>query len=113
MGLPEGWCQELGTDDPSSWVSLQNRESVRHSRSVYVSGGGHTHGVDSFQSMLRRAHMDTFNGSSEQHLHCYVEEFSGCHNMREPGTHARKCLLSLIGELGRGSGTRIRAGIAK
>ena len=39
--------------------------------------------------MLKRAHMGTFHRLSEQHLHRYVGEFAGRHNMRSKDTLAQ------------------------
>ncbi len=36
--------------------------------------------------MLKRAHMGTFHKLSPKHLHQYVNEFSGRHNIREADT---------------------------
>ena len=36
--------------------------------------------------MLKRAHMGTFHRLSPKHLHRYLDEFVGRHNMRELGT---------------------------
>ena len=52
----------------------------------YVRGDVHTNGIESFWSMLKRAHTGTFHKISPDHLHRYVDEFSGRQNMRERGT---------------------------
>ncbi len=49
----------------------------------YVRGQVHTNGVESFWSMLKRAHKGTFHKISSKHLHRYVSEFAGRHNIRE------------------------------
>ena len=46
----------------------------------------HTNGVESFWSMLKRAHMGTFHKLSAKHLQRYVNEFSGRHNIGELDT---------------------------
>lgn len=74
------------TDAASPYVSLENHESVRHSHQEYVRGDVHTNGVESFWSLLKRAHTGTFHKISEEHLHRYVSEFAGRHNMRELDT---------------------------
>ncbi len=91
------------TDDSSSYASLDNHESVRHSQLEYVRGSVHTNGVESFWSMLKRAYMGTFHRLSERHLHRYVGEFAGRHNMRELGTLAQ---MSLVAD--RAIGQRLR-----
>ena len=74
------------TDDASRYASLDNHETVQHSALEYVRGPVHTNGVESFWSMLKRAHMGTFHKLSPKHLDRYVKEFSGRHNMREMDT---------------------------
>ena len=55
-------------------------EYVRHHREVV-----HPNGVESFWSMLKRAHKETFDRTSPKHLKRYVNAFSFCdgHNVRE------------------------------
>ena len=78
------------TDDASAYQSLPYRhESVKHSICEYVRGQAHTNGVESFWSMLKRAHKGTFHKMSPKHLNRYVQEFAGKHNMRESGTLAQ------------------------
>ena len=61
-------------------------ESVRHSAGEYVVGDCHTNGIESFWSMLKRAHKGTFHKISPKHLNRYVQEFAGKHNVREKDT---------------------------
>ena len=49
----------------------------------------HTNGMESFWSMLKRAHMGTFHKLSPKHLNRYVQEFAGKHNLRELDTIAQ------------------------
>ena len=74
------------TDDHGGYVGLPNHESVRHSLSEYVKGDVHTNGIESFWSMLKRAHKGTFHKLSPKHLDRYVQEFAGRHNLRELDT---------------------------
>lgn len=46
----------------------------------------HTNGVESFWSMLTRAHKGTFHRLSAKHLQRYVNEFAGRHNIRDLDT---------------------------
>ena len=46
----------------------------------------HTNGIESFWSMLKRAHKGTFHKFSPKHLDRYVQEFAGRHNLREQDT---------------------------
>jgi len=70
------------TDGASSYRSRKNHESVAHSRGEYVRGDVHTNGIESFWSMLKRAYMGTWHYVSPKHLHRYLNEMTGRHNMR-------------------------------
>ena len=84
------------TDDAAAYDGLpQAHESVRHSVSEYVRGQAHTNGVESFWSMLKRAHKGTFHKISPKHLNRYVQEFAGRHNLREQDTLEQMCMLAL------------------
>ena len=91
------------TDDAPAYNALPNRESVNHSHMEYVKGDIHTNGIESFWSLLKRAHVGTFHKLSEEHLHRYVGEFAGRHNMRSKGT------LDQMSEIAnRGVGKRLK-----
>ena len=74
------------TDEASAYDGLPNRETVKHSVAEYVRGQAHTNGVESFWSMLKRAHKGTFHKLSAKHLDRYVQEFAGRHNIRSLDT---------------------------
>ena len=78
----------LYTDEHGSYAGMPEfaHEAVNHSVSEYVRGMAHTNGVESFWSMLKRAHKGTFHKISPKHLQRYVHEFAGKHNMRDLGT---------------------------
>ena len=46
----------------------------------------HTNGIESFWSMLKRAHKGPYHKISAKHLQRYVNEFSGRHSVRELDT---------------------------
>ena len=75
------------TDDATAYKGMPyDHESVRHSVGEYVKEMAHTNGIDSFWSMLKRAHKGTFHHFSPKHTQRYVTEFSGRHNIREGDT---------------------------
>ena len=74
------------SDDSRAYTTLPNHESVKHSIDEFVRGKVHINGMESFWSMLKRAHKGTFHRLSPKHLHRYVDEFVGRHNMRDLDT---------------------------
>ena len=88
------------TDDAAAYEGIPNpHETVKHSVSEYVDGMAHTNGIESFWSMLKRAHKGTFHKISPKHLQRYVSEFSGEHNIRDSGTivQMRDTVARLVG----------------
>ncbi len=78
------------TDEATAYHGVaKSHESVKHSVGEYVRDMAHTNGVESFWSMLKRAHKGTFHKMSAKHLNRYVQEFAGKHNMRNSGTLAQ------------------------
>ena len=106
------------TDDHCGYEGLTNHETVKHSAREYVSNMAHTNGIESFWSMLKRAHKGTFHKLSPKHLQRYVTEFTGKHNVRNADTLAQMIALTaglvgkrlryrdLIAENGLASGAR-------
>ena len=75
------------TDDALVYESLPNpHEAVNHSALEYVRGDVHTNGMESFWSMLKRAHKGIYHKMSPKHLDRYVQEFAGRHNLRDVDT---------------------------
>ena len=88
------------TDDAPAYGSLPfAHATVKHSVAEFVNGMAHTNGIESFWSMLKRAHMGTFHKISPKHLDRYVQEFAGKHNFRESGTldQMRDTVARLVG----------------
>lgn len=77
----------LYTDDLPAYKGLRmHHQSVKHSAGVYVDGDVHTNGIESAWSMLKRGYIGTYHHWSRKHLHRYVAEFAGRHNVRDMGT---------------------------
>ncbi len=87
---------QVFTDDLRSYRGMQGYEHsyVRHSAGEYVKGQAHINGVESFWSMLKRAHKGTFHKLSHKHLNRYVQEFAGKHNIRPLDTEEQMSLLA-------------------
>ena len=75
------------TDDAAAYKGMPfDHMSVRHSVGEYVNGMAHTNGIESFWSMLKRAHKGVYHKISAKHLQRYVDEFAGRHGVRERDT---------------------------
>ena len=61
-------------------------KQVNHSAGEYVRDMAHTNGIESFWAMLKRGYHGTFHKMSVKHLHRYVDEFAGRHNIRDKDT---------------------------
>ena len=90
------------TDEAAAYKGLAadyRHEAVNHTVSEYVRGQAHSNGMESFWSMLKRAHDGTFRKISPKHLQRYVSEFAGKHNHRESGTlvQMRDTIARLVG----------------
>ena len=85
--LPEA---TVYTDDAAAYKGIPYRHgTVNHSAGEYVRGMAHTNGIESFWALLKRAHKGTFHKISPKHLHRYINEFAGKHNVRERDTAAQ------------------------
>ena len=75
------------TDDAAAYKGMPyDHESVRHSVGEYVRDMAHTNGIESFWSLLKRAHKGVYHKISAKHLQRYVDEFAGRHGIRERDT---------------------------
>lgn len=74
------------TDGNRAYDGLEDHDRVYHSVGEYVRDQVHTNGVESFWSMLKRAHKGVYHRLSAKHLQAYVDTFCGRHNMREMDT---------------------------
>ena len=86
------------TDDAAAYKGMPfDHASVSHSVGEYVDGMAHTNGIESFWSMLKRAHKGTYHKISVKHLQRYVDEFSGRHGVRELDT--REQMQSVVARM--------------
>ena len=76
------------TDEARAYRGMPEftHEAVKHSVSEYVRGQAHTNGMESFWSVLKRAHKGVYHKFSPKHLHRYVADFAGKHGIRELDT---------------------------
>lgn len=71
------------TDDAPAYNRLnRTHESVKHSVGEYVRGMAHTNGIESLWATLKRSYVGVFHHFSFKHLHRYVSEVTGRHNVR-------------------------------
>ena len=67
-------------------MGLTNHETCQHSMGKWVDGMAHTNGLESFWSMFKRGYHGVYHRMSVKHLHRYVAEFAGRHNIRDKDT---------------------------
>jgi len=96
---------KLYTDDATAYRGTgREHETVRHSAQEYVrylaGETVHTNGVESFWSMLKRAHKGVYHRLSPKHLQAYVDTFAARQNVREMDTLAQiqHVVAGLIGK---------------
>ena len=79
----------LYTDDNRAYTGLRyiyDLDTVKHSVGEYVRGMVHTNGIESFWATLKRAHKGVYHKFSKKHLHRYVQDFVGRHDLRDYDT---------------------------
>lgn len=85
------------TDEAKVYKSLKeffDHESVNHSVSEYAREMAHTNGMEAFWALLKRGFNGTFHHISPQHLHRYVNEFAGRHNIRDLDTLVQMTVIA-------------------
>lgn len=94
----------LYTDDMTAYRGTgRKHEAVEHSAAEYVryleGEKVHTNGVESFWSMLKRAHKGVYHRLSPKHLQRYVNIFAGRQNVRELDTlgQMQAVVMGMIG----------------
>ena len=88
------------TDEAVAYKGLLNHDAVQHSIGKWVDGLAHTNGMESFWAMLKRAYHGTYHRMSVQHLHRYIQEFAGRHNIRDKDTldQMRDLVAGMVGK---------------
>ena len=77
------------TDEHKAYKGLKNHMAVSHSLGEWVNEQAHTNGMESFWAMFKKGFHGTYHRMSHAHLHRYVNEFSGRHNIRPLDTMAQ------------------------
>ena len=77
---------EKFTDEHAAYHGLNNHTAVNHGLGKWVNEQAHTNGMESFWAMFKKGFHGTFHRMSKKHLHRYVAEFSGRHNIRPMDT---------------------------
>ncbi len=91
------------TDELKTYRLMDGRYShkaVKHGVREFVVGQAHTNGIESFWALLKRGYYGTYHRMSGKHLHRYVNEFAGRHNIRSLDTLDQMALItrSLVGK---------------
>ena len=75
------------TDSAAAYKGMPfDHKYVNHSVGEFVRQQAHTNGIESFWSMLKRAHKGVYHKISPKHLQRYVDEFAARHGIRERDT---------------------------
>ena len=92
---------KIYTDQAGGYSGMTgfDHEQVNHNVGEYVRRMAHTNGVESFWSMLKRAHKGTFHKINPKNLQRNISEFAGKHNIRDSGTlvQMRDTVARLVG----------------
>ena len=89
------------TDEHRGYTDVPNHRVIKHSVGQYVNDQVHTNGIESFWAVLKRGYVGTYHHMSIKHLHRYVNEFAGRHNVRGRETLEQLALLamSMVGKV--------------
>ena len=86
------------TDDHRAYRGLgkfYQHNIVRHGAGEYVRGRATTNSIESFWAMFKRGYKGVYHKMSPKHLHRYVSEFAGRHNIRDLDTLQQMMLVAL------------------
>ncbi|MYA93319.1 MAG: IS1595 family transposase [Chloroflexi bacterium] len=83
------------TDEARAYKGMgRQHETVKHGVGEYVRDQAHTNGLESFWSMMKRGYHGTYHHMSRKHLHRYVSEFAGRHNVRPLDTRHQMAAIA-------------------
>lgn len=71
----------LYTDYATAYKDMPQTHRTVKRVGEYVRGNAHTNGIESFWALLKRGYQGTYHKISPKHLHRYVTEFAGRHNI--------------------------------
>ena len=74
------------TDEHKGYSQVKKHfyhDTVSHGKGQYVDVDTHTNGIESFWAGLKRGYMGTYHYMSPKHLHRYLNEFAGRHNVKD------------------------------
>ena len=79
---------QVYTDEHQAYVGMVglHHQSIKHSVSEYVNGQANTNGIESLWASLKRGYHGVYHHMAPDHLHRYINEFSGRHNHRPQDT---------------------------
>lgn len=91
------------TDDHQAHRALHKmyqHDTVKHRIGEFARGRATTNSIESFWSMLKRGYHGTYYKMSDKHLHRYVNEFTGRHNIHDLDTVVQMAfiVLSMVGK---------------
>lgn len=77
---------QVYSDESFVYNRVGNHASVKHKSGECVRGDVHTNGIESFWALFKRGFHGTYHRMSPKHLHRYINDFAGRHNIRSRGT---------------------------
>ena len=91
---------KIYSDESPIYRTLPNHQAVKHKRGQYVDGPVHTQSIESAWAIIKRMHKGTYHSMSPKHLHRYVRELAGRHNLRplEPLERMAAVARALVGK---------------
>ena len=84
------------TDEQVGYRGMANlkHESVKHAIHEHASGVVTTNSVESFWALLKQGYIGVYHQMSKKHLHRYVAELAGRHNLRPMDTADQMAVMA-------------------